>query len=246
MSALVRLSESEFEERVQITGQRPIQFLLAGLAEHHAPFTIHLQPGEAHFNTMLLAAPPESGKLIFDCSGSQDMNRHVLMTEHLGFAGRPGGIQIQFSTARATEVIHAGARAFSVGLPKFVLRLQRRESFRIETPISRPLRFRSMLPSGNRLELVTHDISCAGIGLTATSLPDELAIGLTLAQCAFALPEEKHDFLVSCTVRHITEQATRNSQQWRIGLAFETLPFAEESRIQRYIARVEHERHEVS
>jgi len=220
--------------------------VLAGLAEQREPFTVQFQHGQEHFNTMLLATPPENGKLIFDCSGSQEINRRLLAADHIVFHGRPGGIQVQFSTGRVTEIIYAGARAFSVGLPKFVLRLQRRESFRIATPVSRPLVFRSLLSGGQRLELATHDISCAGIGLTASMLPDALATGLNLNECAFALPEEKKDFLVSCTLRHITEQETRAGQQWRIGLQFATLPVSEETRIQRYIARVEHERRETS
>lgn len=243
MTQATELSEEEFEERFYINGQRPVQFLLAGLAEHREPFTVSFRHGEEHFNTLLLAAPHESGKLIFDCSGSHETNRHLLAADHLLFHGRPGGIQVQFTTGRATQVIHAGASAFSTALPKFVLRLQRRESFRIHTPLSRPLIFRSITAS-QRLEMNTHDISCAGIGLTCNALPDGISPGTVWAQCAFSLPEEKHDFRVACQVRHITEQETRSGMQWRIGLAFDGLAHAEENRIQRYIARIEHERRE--
>jgi c-di-GMP-binding flagellar brake protein YcgR len=246
MTQLAQLSEEEFEERFQITGQRPVQFLLAGLAEHNEAFNVHFDHGREHFITMLLAAPPESGKLIFDCSGSSEINRRLLGSDHNVFSGRPGGIQVQFTSGRVSEIIYAGARAFSVGLPKMVLRLQRRESFRIETLRTRPLIFRCTLQDGQRLELPAHDISCAGIGLTASSLPDNLSLGMHLANTFFALPEEKKDFLVGGSLRHITEQETHTGRQWRIGLEFDKLPYAEESRIQRYIAKVEHERHEMS
>ena len=102
------------------------------------------------------------------------------------------------------------------------------------------------MAGGERLELATHDISCAGIGLTSSRLPEALCNGLTLAQCAFALPEEKKDFLVACTIRHLTEMESHSVLQWRIGLEFASLSTAEENRIQRYIARVEHERRETS
>lgn len=247
MSRLTQLSEAEIEARFHITGQRPVQFLLAGLAEQGEQFAVQFNRGEDHLLTLLLAAPPESGQLIFDCSGSPEINRRFLASEHNVFMGRPGGIQVQFSCGRANEVLYAGARAFAVALPKFVLRLQRREHFRIETPHVRPLQFFGRLPSGALLNQPAHDISSAGIGLTAAAPPDWIAPGLALGNSHFTLPDDKLALFVDAVVRHMTEQRGRTGgRQWRIGLEFIKLGRAEEHRIQRYIAKVEHERHAVS
>lgn len=246
MTQFTQLSAEEIEERFHIIGQRPVQFLLAGLAEQNEQFAVHFNHGAEHFLSLLLAAPPDSGKLIFDCSGSPEINQRVQRCDSLVFNGHPGGIQVQFTCGRPMEIIHAGARAFAVALPKHVLRLQRRESFRIETPRSKPVEFFGRQPSGALLKLAGHNISCAGIGLTASSLPPELAPGLLLKNSRFTLPEEKHDFFVDAVVHHITELQTRSGPQWRIGLEFIKLPYAEENRVQRYIAKVEHERRELS
>ena len=247
MSHLTERSETDIEERFHISGRRPVQFLLAGLAEQREPFTVLFNHGKEHFYTMLLAAQPEGGKLIFDCSGSPEINRQLLYSDHNVFIGRPGGVQVKFSTGRAAEVLHAGAKAFLVALPDFVLRLQRRESFRIETPHARPLQFFGRLPDGKSFNLPTYDISCSGIGLTSsTPPPDGLSTGLHLNGCRFTLPEESRDFFVDAVVQHITQQEGRHGPQWRIGLAFAKISHAEENRIQRYIAKVEHERRELS
>lgn len=247
MSHLTQLSADEIEERFHITGERPVRFLLAELAEKNEPFTVHFNHGKEMFQTILLAAQPEGRKLIFDCSGSQETNRHFLLSEHNVFIGRPGGIQVQFTSTAASELIYSGARAMSVPLPKFVLRLQRRESFRIETPRLRPLQFFGRLPDNNLLNLPAHDISCTGIGLTATTLPEQLSPGLSLGSSRFVIPDDKHDFFVETVVRHITEEVGRaGTSQWRIGLAFINLGHTEDTRIQRYIGKIERERHELS
>jgi c-di-GMP-binding flagellar brake protein YcgR len=247
LSHLAQLSADEIEDRFHITGQRPVQFLLAELAEKNEPFTVHFNHGKEHFQTLLLAAQPASRQLIFDCSGSTEINRHFLLSEHNVFIGRPGGIKVQFSSEGASEMLYGGARALSVPLPKFVLRLQRRESFRIETPRLRPLQFFGRLPDGNLLNLPAHDISCTGIGLAATTLPETLSPGMSLGSSRFVIPDDKHDFFVETIVRHMTEQEGRGGiSQWRIGLEFIDLGNAEDSRIQRYIGKIERERHELS
>lgn len=245
MSQIAQLSEAEIEEKFHITGTRPVAFLLGGYVRTNDQFSVSFG-GEDMMLTTLLHVQPERNLLVFDCSGSDDINRRFQQSVRNVFAGRPGGIHVQFTTGRASEMIYGGSKAFSVALPKHVVRLQRRDTFRIETPRGKPLQFFGRLASGNLLTLPVHDISVAGLGMTALSLQDGLAPGDRLENCHFALPEDEHELFFSATVRHITAQIGRTGvQQWRIGLHFENMPAIEENRIQRYIARVERERHEL-
>jgi len=245
MSQLAQLSAAEIDERFHIVGARPIAFTLAGLARDAEPFTVHLE-GD-FFPTTLLAVLPEKHALIFDCSGSLEANRHLLLSKHNVFVGRPGGIHLQFSTGPATEVIYAGAKAFSTALPKFLVRLQRRESFRVLTPRARPLQFFLRLANGQLLSLPTHDISVSGIGLNAVELPDGLEVGLVFSNCHFALPDDTQELFCSATIRNLSQRESRQGErQWHIGLQFNDLPAAAQNRIQRYIDRVERERRELS
>lgn len=246
MSQIAQLSEAEIEERFQVSGTRPVAFLLGGFVRSGDQFTVSFSGGEEMMLTTLLAAQAERGLLVFDCSGSDEINRRFLQSGRNVFAGRPGGIHVQFTTGRASEMIFGGSKALSVALPESVIRMQRRDAFRIETPVGRPLQFFGRLADGSLLNLPAHDISVAGIGVTATAKPEGLAVGESLDNCHFALPEDAHELFFRAVVRHISPQVGRNGvQQWRIGLHFENLPAVEENRIQRYIARVERERHEL-
>ena len=245
MSQIAQLSEAEIEERFHVVGTRPIAFLLGGYARTNDQFSVSFG-GEEMMLTTLLIAQPDRNLLVFDCSGSADINRRFLQSSHNVFAGRPGGIHVQFTTGRASEMIYGGSKAFSVALPKHVVRLQRRNTFLIETPRGKPLQFFGRLASGKLLNFPAHDISVAGLGMTALALPDGLAPGDRLDNCHFALPEDEHELFFSAMVRHVTPQVGRTGQQqWRIGLHVENMPGVEESRIQRYIAKVERERHEL-
>ena len=244
MSQIALLSEAEIEERFHVTGPRPVAFMLAGFARDGVSFTVQMESD--FFPTMLLAALPEKDLLIFDCSGSPETNRRLLHSKHNVFVGRPGGIHVQFSTGPAVEVTHAGAKAFATALPKFIVRLQRREAFRAQTPGARALQFFGRLPDGQLLNLPTHDISVSGVGLIAPSVPDDLAVGQVLPNCRFSLPEDTQDLFFSATVRNVSKRESRSGvAQWHIGLQFNDLPGSAQNRIQRYIDKLERERREL-
>nr|MBL8411643.1 flagellar brake protein [Dechloromonas sp.] len=245
MSQLAQLSEAEIEDRFHVTGQRPVAFMLAGFARDGDGFTV--QSDGDFFLTTLLAVQPERNLLIFDCSGSMESNRRLLQSQRNVFVARPGGIHVQFATGPAQEVIYGGAKAFATALPKFVVRLQRRESFRVVTPRVRPLAFFGRLPNGGLLNLPVHDLSVTGLGLIGSMLPDGLVNGLVLPNCHFALPEDEHDLLFSATIRHLTELESRSGiRQWQVGLQFNDLPAAAQNRVQRYIDKLERERRELT
>jgi c-di-GMP-binding flagellar brake protein YcgR len=247
MSQIAQLSEAEIEERFHIAGQRPVAFMLAGFARDNEQFSVMFQAGQEMFLTTLLAVKPDRGLFIFDCSGSAETNRKLLGSEKNIFVGRPGGIRVQFTTGAVSEVVYTGSKAFSVALPKFVVRLQRRDFFRIATPRAKPLQFFGRLPGGASLKLLLHDISVAGAGVTAEKLPDGLASGQMLENCHFSLPGDDRDLFFDATLNHMWEHEARSGvRHWRLGLAFKKLPVNDENRIQRYIGRLERERHELA
>ena len=246
MSQLAQLSEAEIEERFHISGPTAIQFTLAGYATHKEAFTAQFAEGKEHFLSTLLAVDEENGRLIIDCSGSADLNRNFAESQRNVFIARPGGIHVQFTCGSAKPITFEKAPAFSLALPSFIMRLQRRDFFRIETPRANPLQFHARLPSDALLTLPAHDISVDGMGLSSGS-DHGLGSGVTLGNCRFALPEDDHDVFLKAVVRHVTPQELRAGvTQWRIGLHFEGLPIADGNRLQRYIAQVEHERRELS
>lgn len=245
MSQIAQLSEAEIEERFHIKGTRVVAFTLAGYARDGVQFSV--QFGDEMFVTTLLAVLTERQQLIFDCSGAVELNRRLLKADKCTLSGRPEGVHVQFSGGPVSEVRHQGLPALAMPLPERIVRLQRRESFRIATPRANPLRFRATTPEGAKVDLPAFDISVTGIGLLASAPPEQLVPGMFLERCQFRLPDDSQDLQVSAQVQHITEKDGRTgSPQWRIGIHFLNPPASVENRLQRYIARLERERHERS
>lgn len=245
MSQIAQLSAAEIEERFHITGARVVALTLAGYAREAVQFSV--QFGDELFVTTLLAVPAGRNQLIFECSGAATLNQRLLQAGECTLVGRPEGVQVQFSGGPVSTVKHEGRPAFAVPLPKFIVRLQRRDSFRIATPRANPLRFIGRTPEGAAVELPAFDISVTGIGLLAAAAPEQLAPGMVLERCRFRLPDDSQDVQLTARVQHITEKEVRGGgHQWRVGLHFLNPPASVENRLQRYIARLERERHERS
>jgi c-di-GMP-binding flagellar brake protein YcgR len=230
------------EERFHITGSRAVAFTLAGYVRDGERFSALF--GEHMFLTTLIEVDSDDGKLIFDLGGSEALNQRLLRAGHCRLAGRPGGVQVHFNLNQIRLVQHDGRPAFAAPLPGDIVRLQRRESFRIDTPRVKPLRFFIRLPEGREIELTAFDVSVTGIGLLATADPN-LQAGQLLERCRFRLPDDTQDIHLAAQVQHITHSQSRTgARQWRIGVHFLNLSASTENRLQRYIARLERERNE--
>jgi len=247
MSQLAQLSEAEIEERFHITSRTAITFTLQAFIKSREPFTLQFGDGQQSFMTALLAVDTSKQRLVFDCSGSALTNQQILGSEHNTFLGHPGGIPVQFAAGRVVEVSHEGGKAFAVPLPDRLIRLQRREHFRIEISRGKPLMFSGRLQGGELLKAPAHDISVSGLGLDVEHLPANLDIEQQLSNCRFMLPGETREFFFTATIRRIVElQRPNGAHYWRIGLEFDNLTPGDETRIQRYIAHLERERRELS
>ncbi len=244
MSQIAALSEDEIEERFCITAPRAIQFVLNGLIASQERFAVHIAATGEQFLTILLAV--DAQQLIIDCSGSETFNRRFVGSSRNLFLARPEGIHLQFVTGAARTVDFGQARAFALPLPNRLVRRQRRDCFRIETPRVKPVRLQWNDDEGRLLKLAAHDVSVAGVGLSANS-QSGLQVGDRLEVCQLHLPEDEQEALrLSAIVRHVTrlEQGLLASH-WRLGLQFDELHRADERRLQRYIAFREHQRKEL-
>lgn len=246
MTQIELLVEANVEGMFKTSGARPVAFMLSGFCRDREQFSVVFDSGNEMFLSTLIAVDSANQRLIFDCSGSEEINLKLLRSERNVFVARPAGIRVQFTCSKATEISYEGSPAFSVPLPQAVIRMQRREYFRIATPRIRPLMFFGRLPDGGLLNFPAHDISVAGLGLEAPTLPEGLSYGQIIENCRLTLPDDHGDLFFTATLRHLREHEIRPGvHQWRIGLQFSHLRGAEESRIQRYVAKLERERHDL-
>jgi c-di-GMP-binding flagellar brake protein YcgR len=183
--------------------------------------------------------------IFLDLGASEEMNRKAVETKKLFCVTQLDKVKIQFILRAVRTVETTSGPAFFAPLPESVLRLQRREYYRLAMPIARPLKCVLTFPAtegeARVLEANVGDISGGGLCLVSIPLGEPIETGLEL-DCKLDLPEVG---LVKSriVVRSAFETATRSGHKSRrAGCEFIKLPGPMLTLIQRFIIKIERER----
>lgn len=221
-----------------------VLMVLRDMRDAEAQITVFFNGGR----DMMLTRPVAcgDGHLILDATPDEALNRRATQAAEQHCVTFPSRIRVQFVLHGLTPVVHAGAPALRAALPKEILRLQRREFYRLVTSGTRPLKCLIPVPrpdGGVHLHIANlFDISGGGMGIAA---PDEhfaFAVDMQFPNCRIDLPEVG---VVSCTLRICSLFETTLKSGLRIrraGCEFVDLPGQMGNLIQRYIIKVERER----
>lgn len=233
-------------EYSQFMLRTPVEIVtvLRGLYDHVSQITVFFNEGKDMLLTTLAAVADDH--LVLDYGPSSEMNRKALETERHFCVTTLEKVRIQFILRGFQKIEHEGRPAFRCALPEEVLRLQRREFFRLVTPIMRPLKCSMpiLLPDGSVFnhEANVFDISGGGMGLSAPPEGVPFDTGLEIQKCSVELPEVG---VVTGTlkVRSLFDITLRSGMRIRrAGCEFINLPGPLMTLIQRYIIKVERER----
>ncbi len=231
--------------KYQIQSRQEIAQILRAIMRQNEMVTAYFNHGADFLLTSVLDADPDSGRLVLDCGPDPETNLRALSSNKFVFVSNQNSVKIQFSTSALKQIEYKGRPAFRTQLPTSLLKLQRREFYRLVAPVRVPLR--CVVPdfAGTRYETEVGDISVGGIGI---SFPEIIALekGVLLANCRIVLPEEG-TVVSALEVRNLQEITRPTGQSiLRAGCAFVGIPTPHQAMIQRYIIRIERERRALS
>ena len=237
-------SDALDHERYQVHSRFEIASLLRAVADSHIAVTVYFNRGAEFIVTNVLDVNPEFEELILDLGADDTANRRLLQSDRMTVVTFLDHIRLQFQAQRAEETIHQQLPALRIRLPDMLLRLQRRNFFRLRTPVARPLA--AIIPDprapDRHISLRVIDLSCGGVALLAGEGDAEFAAGTILQGCRIDLPEIgvlSAALEVRSAAKH-SEGARMNMR--RYGCQFVGLAPALASAVQRYITRTERER----
>jgi c-di-GMP-binding flagellar brake protein YcgR len=221
-----------------------IVFVLKSLLEHVSQITIFFNEGKDLLLTTLVAI--EDDAVVLDFGASSETNRKALTVEKLFCVASLEKVRIQFLLRGLSQTTYEGRPAFRAAFPTDVLRLQRREFFRLTMPITRPLKCQIPISEGEGgsefvVDLNVVDISGGGL---AIALPEGLdfAIDKEFSGCRIELPEVGM-LVTTLKVRNQFEITLRSGGRVRrAGCEYVKLPGPMLTLVQRYIIKVERER----
>jgi len=241
------LNNAEFENwhDFAVESPREIIALLRQIGEKNQSIRM-LVRGEADVCvTSILAVDPDNNEIILDCSVDREQNRRILAARPISFETSLDKIRILFATETVEPAMFEDAPAFKMALPDSLIRLQRREFYRMATPVTNPVRVTIPIPAelgGGTSIFPLADISCGGIAILDNKLLLGDTVGNIYEGCRIELPEVGV-ITTNLQVRNSLDMTLLNSKSnRRLGCAFVGISRASLSHVQRYITRLERER----
>ena len=228
--------------------QDPLEIaaVLLGLVQHRTIITAYPKSANSFMLTSLLGVDNASKTLFFDPSADDNINRLAQRADRLTFSALLEQIKIQFECGPLRSVEYDGYPAFAAALPDRLLRLQRREYFRLITPVSHSLtcNIPVQLDEGGikTFEARVLDISGGGVGVLVPPRGMSLNTDMEFADCSLVLPEIG-EITAQLRIRNVFQVTNRNGiTMTRAGCQFVELPLGADNSIQRYILKIERER----
>lgn len=221
---------------------------LRALLKHHTLITVYLDDGKTFFLSTLLSIDENANQLILDGSNHASSNDAALKAARITLSAPLEKIKIQIRLPGLSLANIGGKKALIGRFPASILRLQRREFFRVETPHhTTPLRCKLAIPttSGGHavVDYPLYDLSGGGLSLLGPVGDAELfSLGALFHDCRLEVPGES---VLSVNLRIcevLKMEMLDGQQQLRLGCEFVSLPGTRMAFIERYITRLERER----
>ena len=238
-------SATELEDdasRFLLHSRFDIVAVLRDIARARTLVNVHFGSSHDSLLTPLLAVDSTAGEIVFDCSGSSKLNQSLMQAHRLLFYASHGEVKIRFATAAARRTQYEGEDAFTVRLPSTLLRLQRREFYRMRAPVAHPIQCLVTLDASNivrHIDTRVHDISQGGVSLIVQpgTLPAE--VGRRYPNCRLVLPETGNAVVTLEAVSMCEMTLRDNRTVARIGCKYIRPTMPALSLIQRHMMKLE-------
>jgi c-di-GMP-binding flagellar brake protein YcgR len=236
--------ETPEHEQYVTYARREVINVVEEIVESRSPVTVYFSQGEEYFVTNLLQVNPEFEELVFDRAPQEAMNRRITESKLATFVTFLDQIKVQFNALRIEATSFGGKPALRARLPDSLMRLQRRNFYRVPAPVAKRLQCEIPLPGGGMAQFAIRDLSVGGLAMLAGPAKAEFSAGMVFHDCKIELPGHG-SISVSLEVRNDQGGGPAGISQ-RYGCQFLDLGGSVVSLIQRYINQLERDRRSLS
>jgi c-di-GMP-binding flagellar brake protein YcgR len=218
--------------------------LLHSLANRRDILTVEC--GDLQFTTHILNIDIAARTFVINRNTNQIEDETVAKSDSSIFHAMPRGVRFEFLVERMHPVVLGGKPAFQTSFPSTLLYLQRREYFRVRTPVINPYLCIGSLPNGERFRAEIVDLSVSGVALRM--MDDhigELKMGSTLHAAELHFTGQSPVALDLQFVSNRSSDSVGDGSRSILGFKFISLPGPAENVLLRLIARLELERRSI-
>jgi len=232
---------TENQSPFQIVSRREIVSLLSGIAERNEMVTLVYQGGTEIMLTRIIAVDDKKNRVYLDCSQNAAMNDVVVHSTDIVIETSLDKVRVFFNAQHVNACDYISEPALCIDIPVSIVRLQRREFFRVNIPLDRLIDCNLPLDGGiYHLELV--DISCGGVAMMDDRHLLSTAPGETYKKCSIDLGDYGQ-VETGLVVRNFQDISFPNGKSnRRLGCQFIDTPPSMMTIVQRYIMHLERER----
>jgi c-di-GMP-binding flagellar brake protein YcgR len=247
LTLATRAADPDHEELVDhnqytVASRLEITQILSAIMRQGALITAS-SGADQFFLTSIISIDEAKNLLFLECGREQQHYRDALKSQRLRCSTALDKVKIKFA-CEGIELVESGERALKMSLPRELIRLQRREHFRMAIPMSAAIKC-SLSPldqaQAAKVELAVHDISCGGMAILTPPAIFTPELG-TKYNCVIALPgstgvqtqiQARNAFMVTLANGKVTQ---------RSGFAFVRPSESLLATIQRFIMNLERAR----
>jgi c-di-GMP-binding flagellar brake protein YcgR len=233
--------ESPDLERFTVYSRAEIANLLNRLRDEGTLVTAYFDEEPGFVVTVLLAVNEDFEEVVFDCAAQELAQKRLLASRRIVFVAFLDHIKVQFTAPLAQATCHQNRPAFRIRMPQQLVRLQRREFFRVHPPLSKPAT--CLVPYGEDSKqyesLRVLDISVGGLAVLTYPEKFELPAGKVVENCFLDLPGVG-SVSVSLNVRHV-DPVPRDEHARRCGCEFVDMAPQAHVMLQRYVNKIDAE-----
>lgn len=235
------------DSQFRIHSKREIQSILHGIAQEGARAVLYYGESNDFILTTLLGVNEQG--LWVDTGSLADDNKRILHSKKIIFISSHHQVKVQFVAHHIENALFNNGAAFHLPLPDSMLRIQRRDYFRLTTPVNNPLRcIIPVTPPAHpvqpgtlisKREVTIMDISVGGVALVCEEYDTELQPGKIYPDCKISLPDIG-TVTATVKVKSAFEITLRNGLvNKRVGCEFIYLNGDAAALLQRYVTHLQ-------
>lgn len=214
-----------------------VRKLLNTIEEDEHEVYVYLQADHTQFVTEILNIDWNAGLIWLGTPYEKALSARCNASTSYVMVSFPDGVKVQFAGIGILQSEYQNADALRIAIPKSIVRLQRRNYFRVMADEELNSQVKLEVPSTQGLANLI-DISLAGCGFTIPGQASCHKSGDILKDVRLTLPDGEGSMLVELVIRNI-KGVTDDPEQVQLGCEMTMLDRGAERRLQRFLLATE-------